>query len=213
MFWQPKWKKRSQTRLWGLAAGGLLTKLNNESFDQLASRLGRDGSRHCLREWWDVDHFLDLKRTFEWLWSEGHSRSCIKLCDAFFPPGEPTETTSYEITSELYGFMEAHLDQLRTSRLVAWDMSRLINVARWGYTANYIRGAEAWAWIQRSARRLQESFCSWKAVGQDFILGYQFWWYSIAASYDMDLISPYKWMISDSQSPWVKLAWNTPLVD
>ena len=132
MFWTPNWKKRARGQ-WGLAAGGILTKLNEENFDQLAFRCGKARSRHCLREWWNVDHFLDffLKRTLEWLWTEGHSSSCIELCEAYFPSVESNEMPPYEISTELYQFMKSHLDQLRTSRLVAWDMCRLVNVARW----------------------------------------------------------------------------------
>ena len=172
MFWTPNWKKRARARQWGLAAGGILTKLNEENFDQLAFRCGKARSRHCLREWWNVDHFLDffLKRTLEWLWTEGHSSSCIELCEAYFPSVESNEMPPYEISTELYQFMKSHLDQLRTSRLVAWDMCRLVNVARWGYTANFIRATEAWTWILRTAAGCRNHLVRGKPLGRIFYL-------------------------------------------
>jgi hypothetical protein len=42
-------------------------------------------------------------------------------------------------------------------------------------------------------------------------LGYEFWRRSTAATVDMDIAPFYKWLVSNPESPWRKLAWDTPL--
>jgi hypothetical protein len=90
-------------------------------------------------------------------------------------------------------------------------LSRLVNVARWGYTAGLMPKADAWSWIMLAARKLQTSFRSWQSLGQDFILGCEFWALSTGATEEIDLAPSYNWLVSSPESPWVQLPWETPL--
>lgn len=210
-FWWWPSKSLSQSRLWALAAGGVHTKFNSEPFDRLRFECGPAHSEICLRDWWGVNGVADLARTLQWLWEEGHSRNCMEFCESMPPPGAGKVLRTG--TDPVCAFIQSNRVELQTSRLVAWDLSRLVNVARWGYTAAYIDEGEAWSWILLAARKLQQSFRSWAALGRDFVLGYEFWWRIADQSRDADVERAYQWLLSDRQSPWRQLAWDTPLSD
>jgi hypothetical protein len=212
MFWWRKRKLLSDPQLWALAAGGILTKLNFEGFDELGCQSGQSASRVCLRDWWSVNNRDEFDAILRWLWDEGHGRDCAEICDDLRRPGEaaafPTEEAD---PGGLDAFVSLHLDELEGSRLAGWDLSRLVNVARWGFTAGYIDEAGAWSWVLRAARRIQRSFPSWKALGQDFLLGYEFWRRSTGSEVEIDLAPAYKWLVARPESPWCRLPWDTPL--
>jgi hypothetical protein len=210
MFWSKK-KSLPPERLWALAAGGIQTKFNSEPFDELRFKCGRAASRECLRDWWSVNDTQELTEMLHWLWEEGHRTSCEELCQSLPVPGDPLFNDANHDPTGLYAFMSSNLRELKTSRLVAWDLSRLVNVARWGYTAGFIKEPDAWSWILRAAKELQRSFRSWEALGRDFLLGYEFWWRSTGASVDVEPYPFYDWLLSDPESPWRRLAWDTPL--
>ncbi len=209
MRWWPGKKGLTQAQLWGLAAGGILTQVNDETFGRLAFVSGAEPSRVCLRDWWGVNNADELERMLEWLWSEGHSRGCVSYCDALAELGE-TDYDDWEPAS-LVEFALANLDSLRGSQLVAWDLCRLVNVVRWGFTSGYIDEPNSLRWIMRAAIRLQRWFPSWKALGADFVLGYNYWRRMTDASGETAVAPAFNWLLTSVASPWVRLPWNTPL--
>jgi hypothetical protein len=211
MFWWRKKKSLPPARLWALAAGGILTKLNSEPFDKLRFECGRADSLASLREGWSVNDSQELTNTLHWLWEEGHRTGCDKLCRSLPQAGNRSFIAANQDPASLYAFMSSNLEELKASGLVGWDLSRLVNVARWGYTAAFVDETNAWIWISHAAQELQRSYRSWKALGRDFLLGYEFWRRSTRASVDFDLNSIYDWLLSSPDSPWRHLAWDTPL--
>ena len=211
MFWWSKKKSLPPARQWALGAGGILTTLNSESFDKLRFECGPAASRESLRDWWSVNDPQELTNTLHWLWEEGHRTGCERLCRSLPPTGNRSFIAPNQDSSGLYAFMSSNLEELKASGLVGWDLSRLVNVARWGYTAAFIPESEAWIWISHAAQELQRSYRSWEALGRDFLLGYEFWRRSTGANVDFDLNSLYDWLLSDPESPWCRLAWDTPL--
>lgn len=207
------WRKKSlpQARLWALAAGGILTKINSEPFEQLSCTSGPANSRAYLRDGWGVNNPQELTRILEWLWAKGHSKNCLELCQSLDDPTDDWLDHVVPDAAGLRDFLTTNLEELRASRLVGWDLSRLVQVARWGHTAAFIQEDMAWSWIMRAARRLQGSFRSWRALGRDFVLGYEFWWRSISGTCELQLAPVQKWLVSNAESPWRKLAWDTPL--
>jgi hypothetical protein len=212
MFWWSRKKPLSTAQRWALAAGGILTRRNSEPFDELRFKCGRAASRGTLRDWWEAANADELTKILDWLYEEGHRAGCARLCDSPTLSRNRPFDAGTEDPSDLYTFVSANLSELKASGLVAWDLSRLVNVARWGYTADFIQEAEAWNWLFRAARKLQQSFDSWKALGQDFLLGVEFWMRSnqIAVKFD-DLRKAHEWLLSDAESPWRQLPWTTPL--
>lgn len=197
----------SEAQLWGLAAGGILTRLNSEDFGALRCLGGRRASRECLRDAWSVNDDHELTDTLEWLWTEGHGAECREVCRSV----RRGEYGMDDGPSGFGSFVHSHLEQLEANVLLGWDLCRLINVARWGFTGAYMEEAQAWFWILRAARRVQTAFPSWADFGRDFLLGYEYWRLGTAAKFDVDLTPHYEWLLKSHESPWKRLAWNTSL--
>jgi hypothetical protein len=208
MFWRPSTRSLTPSQLWTLAAGGILTKLNDETFEQLAFSSGETSSRICLRDWWSVNGRDDLLRTLTWLLDEGHRLGCQEKCRALaYQDGRAMD----DATSHLAVFVRRSLPALQGPGLMSWDLSRLVNVARWGYTAKYVSEAETWKWMVVGSRRLQKSFGSWQAAGRDFMLGFDYWSLLTGSTANIELRPSYEWLLTDRHSPWMRLPWNTTL--
>ncbi len=208
------WRFRAtlpDARRWGLAAGGLLTHLNDEGFDRLQCRQGAAASRQCLAQGWGVHDPNDLMRILRWLWQEGHRTGCAVFIAELRHPGGPPAAPGDDAEADARAFLEQHLAELGPSALVGWDLGRLVQVARWGFTAGYLVEEEAWHWIMQAARTLQCSFDSWAALGHDFMLGFEFWRRGTGVPPGLDLKPFYQWLRRDPQSPWRRLRWTTDL--
>lgn len=196
---------------WGLAAGGILTQLNKDNFDALEFGYGRDVSQRCLRDWWDVHSNADLDRTLQWLYFEGHNAECIGLCEELrsFKYADPTTDEDDPQTRAFYRFLIQQHQRLEKHGLAAWDLSRLVNVARWGYTSEYISDETAWFWIRRASQHLQLEFSSWTDLGANFLLGYRYW--NKGSDLPSDILAAHAWLVGAPESPWQVVPWSTPL--
>jgi hypothetical protein len=203
---------------WGLAAGGILTKINGEDFDCLTSQCGARMHRGSLKEWWGIEDRMSLQRTKDWLFREGHSasfrtsrqagaiarrvtRQVQQMCGvAEVPPGWFTAATG-------------------PKALVGWDLTRLINVTRWAYTAGYIDEGLAWKWTLEASRRLQATFGSWSEAGLNFCIGWAYWNSEVTrgeyqrgdSNLPVEALTAFNWLTMATDSPWQKLDWNTDL--
>jgi len=72
--------------------------------------------------------------------------------------------------------------QLGAAGVLAYDISRSVNLARWGYQAGYLSGSETWTLVMASDRLAQSRFDSWDAYGSSFLAGRDFWGGASAAS-------------------------------
>lgn len=196
---------------WGLAAGGILTRLNDENFEKLDFNDKPQICRQRLSEGWGVNSPDELESTLLWLYNEGHRLDCQRLCQAFRPTTTWNSTALGEgsIKPELRQFLEQYSHRVGKHGLVSWDLSRIVNVARWGYRAGYIGDTTAWKWIHLASLGLQESFRSWEETGEDFILGYRYW--SDSDEVPESVQSSTQWLNSSAESPWRQIPWNTRL--
>jgi hypothetical protein len=198
----------TEAQHWGLAAGGILTMVNMEDFSTLRFSCGPDASQECLEQGWGINDPDELASMLEWLWEEGHSADCRTTCLSF-RQGDFDEAA--DGSADFVSFLTSNLDQLEASALIGWDLSRLINVVRWGFTASYMTEEMAWMWIQRAAKRIQSSFASWEDFGADFLLGYDYWRFGTEATTDLKMKKFYEWLLENKDSPWTKLDWNSSL--
>ncbi|WP_407569917.1 DUF1266 domain-containing protein [Deinococcus altitudinis] len=91
--------------------------------------------------------------------------------------------------------------------VLAWDLVRLINVARWGYGGRYLSEEEAWAQIMPAASELHARYSSWDALAADYVLGHDAW----AEGADPDLNRETRKLLdpADTKSPWNQVAWSS----
>jgi hypothetical protein len=207
-------KRNIEWKRWGLAASGVLTPVNQETFESLAFECGREAILESLRKWWNIDSLADLEKTLGWLYDEGHTAECLARCEELRSSGyiDPTADDDEPGERALNQFLLREYACLEKDGLVAWDLGRLVDVARCGYTAKYITADTAWDWIRRASQQLQGAFASWPDMGANFMLGYRFC-NNPAEEIPTNWLSAYDWLLSSADSPWRKIPWDTPLDD
>lgn len=85
---------------------------------------------------------------------------------------------------------------------LAWDLGRLVYIARASYTCGYITAEQAWQSIDSIMPQLSMAFTSWNAFGQSYMLGRSIWSHDDGAI--SGLFDIYFQAISDPKSPWLK---------
>lgn len=201
MFGIFNWGKLSPWQSWGLASGGVLTEINNDSFSTLGFDYAKGDSDSILSDWWGVHSRENLLEKLRWLFEEGHNGDCQVVLKTF-----SRDSVSDPV---LHSFITDRFQALEKDGLVAWDMMRLVNVARWGYNSKYLSSEEAWGWIHQASVKLRSSFDSWSEAGDNFLLGYQYWDQGNPVSEDW--VAAKKKLVASKKSPWRKNQWNIDL--
>jgi len=93
---------------------------------------------------------------------------------------------------------------------IGWNFPRLINLARWGYAAGYLKEDEAWDFIMPAAERIQKTFSSWQEMGQVY-LDARARLYSNSLGSRRQAEYAYRELLRDPASPWRKYPWNLDL--
>lgn len=195
----------SETCLWALAASGIISRYNGESFSEIASRFDRKECRSVLRDAWNVEDELDVFRTERWLEREGHSevyRALLRDTGA----GEASDPDNIAAQCR---FAREHAAVTGDRDLVGWDAGRSITVARFALSAEYISMNYAQVWLAREAIRIQGSYASWAEYNQHWLLGLQFWQSGDepASKY----LESSQWLLTHDESPWSNIPWSRPL--
>lgn len=101
------------------------------------------------------------------------------------------------------GYLGAHLKELEQIDATAWDMGRMVNVARYSYDLEYITEEEAWEYITYAFQESASCYNSFEEFGQAYIIARAMW-----AGQNTNLygaMSTLELLINDENSPW-KLA-------
>ena len=210
-------------RAWALATSAVLTELNRERHDLLAGGPRTEERirewRENLVEWWGVESRADLLETLERLDADGHRREFERLGAALERMSDAEirallESRGYddevsqkvEVVTRWYG-------RLGAKSLLGWDYARYVALCRWGYLVGYLSEEEAWARIMPVARRLQRAFTSWRELGENYLIGRQFWSLRETRTSGDLYEAAYRKLLEDPGSPWSRLPWNTDLAD
>jgi uncharacterized protein DUF1266 len=172
-------------RAWALATTALLTYRNGDRLDMLPPNVRSDSSvaeaRGLLHDWWNVDNRSDLLQALQWLDREGHraefqrmGQSLLAMTDAQYQASLRAARDRPEMAGRMKLARE-HYRKYRRNSLVAWDYGRYIMLCRWGYMVGFLREEQAWRRIMPAARTIQGSYRSWAELGEDYLLGREFW--------------------------------------
>ncbi|KDN11418.1 hypothetical protein BGI40_08925 [Snodgrassella communis] len=98
---------------------------------------------------------------------------------------------------------ELHQILLRGS--IAWDLGRLVYIARASYVAGYIDKDQAWQSINSVLPTVKQYFANWKEFGQSYMLGR-----AVSRPDDVDygLFGIYSLCTTSEESPWLKYPLN-----
>ncbi len=173
----------TQEQRFGLAVSALLTELNGEEHDILEGGMPGEEIMKDARE-----------ALREW-WRVEERSDLLGLLSWLLEEGDREEC-------------EEGKDN--PSSMLAWDLCRLVTAARWGAGAEYLSRDEAWDWIEKSARRIRESFVSWAEMGESFLDGYLYWSEGRSDIYDEELDDIFNDLLDpeNEESPWNRVPWE-----
>lgn len=87
--------------------------------------------------------------------------------------------------------------------ILAWDLSKMIILARIAFDQQLITEKEAWEYIEFADKKCRQHFTSWKEVGKSYLLGQVL---NYSAKEDIEkVISFYHSAIENMESPWTKI--------
>jgi len=208
----------AQQRSWALAASALLTERNGERHDRLAGSDLTTGEaervRRLLTDWWDVTDRRGLLDALKWIQNAGHRERFARMGEqlailtAEQRHGLASQRQRDFRLNQMIGVVEMHYARLGAKSLLGWDFSRYISICRWGYAAGYLTEDEAWARIIPAARVLRHSFTSWRELGENYLIGRQFWSPDEHVRTGHLYRQAFDRLLADPASPWNRVPWQ-----
>ena len=192
-----------------LALGGLVTQVNRDNFYKLRSNYSPEVCRKVLLRDWSIHSETEANKTFTWLISRGHNSiyqetlASLNKISHTNHNREPNQLNPTEQKSD--GWIRQPLHQGLPDNIIAWDICRLVQTARWCYSAGFLSEKSAWEWLYRAAHKAQQTYTSWESYADHFLWGYEYW---SAGEKDLQFIKAAHWLKTHSESPWQELRWE-----
>jgi len=177
---------------YGLAIGGHLTAFNRMPLnDWRKISVSRSSSRDLLRDYWGISNRADALETLEMLINRARKQKRREVED---------EALGY--------FLFLRRPVSERMDLAAWDLGRIVNVARWSHNLDYMDFDEMKSYVLDAAREAQRRYPSWEEYSLAYLVGRYEW-----GGEDMQdlMLDIHKMLLTRPNSPWRLLAWNTPL--
>ena len=208
-------------RAWALATTALLTIRNQGRLDMLSpsppSASSVRETRGLLHDWWGIDSRADLLRTLEYLDHEGHRGQFQKMALSLLSMTEAeyqarlTATADHPEIAARMKLAREHYQKHRRNSFAAWDYCRYVMLCRWGYTVGFLTSDQAWQRIMPAARTIQTGFRSWSEMGEDYLVGRQFWSSEESERTGQIYRDIEARLLEDPGSVWNRLPWDTRL--
>lgn len=210
-----------EQKAWALATAAVLTERNRRRHDILGelepTEQNIEIQKQSLIEWWGVQSRDDLLNTLKWIEEGGHRQDFEKLGGVISPLDDEqylallVKTRQNEEALHQIVIVRKYYQYLGAKGLLGWDYSRYVSLCRWGYLVGYLTEEEAWSGIMPVARKLQRTFDSWKDLGENYLIGREFWSSNQSRRNGQLYRDTYQKLLYEPQSPWNHLSWNTPL--
>lgn len=206
---------------WALAASALLCHLNGGRDDLLGTHVATAQNmrmeKQALADWWGVNSKEDLLASLDWIDRGGHRQSWDDIASYLALLSEDElqavlveVAKDYETKHQVDMVME-HATALGRKSLLGWDYSRYIYLCRCGYACGYLTDKEAWDLIMPVATMLQKTFGSWEELGQNYLIGREFWSYEQMERDGHTIRRAYETLVSSPSSPWKLNPWDMDL--
>jgi hypothetical protein len=88
--------------------------------------------------------------------------------------------------------------------LLAWDMARLVHVARSARHARFLAEREAWTYLLAAGTQVAGTFRGWDDFGRSFLRGRIAW----SGAVDGKVEDAIEWLLADPESAWNRRAWK-----
>jgi hypothetical protein len=175
----------------GLAVSAILAEMNGHRHDSLhcdnPGQSLKAQMREVLSGYWNVNNRQQLDETLQWLNEKGHRAEYEAMHEGISNAGpdtaDPLELLEEEVVKKMSADERKEFKRQvacvttncpNHSSILAWDMCRLVSVARFGAGAEYLTEAEAWKWILDAAERVRTAFGSWQELSENYLVGRDF---------------------------------------
>lgn len=210
-----------EQKLWALGTCAILTEGNQANHELLGGSERTqpviEAWKESLVKWWGVHNAEELLETLTWIEHGGHriefdglARELSSLAPEQLASIR-TEISSNPSISNKVEIVLQYKDEFGSKSIAAWDYDRYVALCGWGYLAGYLSEADAWQRIMPAARLLQKTFDSWKDLGNNHVVGREFWSWNQTQRSGASTRQAYAKLLSDPSSPWVRHAWDTDL--
>jgi hypothetical protein len=209
---------------WALACAAVLNERNHARHDLLGTEYRtqkniKDGKRFLVVSGWGVKNQADLLDSLTWIDNGGHRKNFKWL-------GQRVQALTHEEYRKLLDGLQTDDERLNKIKVAAqyyealgdkglfgWDYSRYICLCRWGYMAGYLSEEQAWKKIMPVAKLIQSKFDSWQDLGQNYLIGRQFWSYEDTKLWGYLYEDAFLRLLDMPSSPWNKLPWDMDLTE
>jgi hypothetical protein len=189
----PKGSSLSPDQRRALAVGAIGAEQQGFFTDTLETGANAGDLRGKLQEWWDINSRDTALQTLRWLYEQGHRGLFDRLLPLYVEvsPAERKRAVAQHFpgearAAEYLDNIDKAAPTLQSEGIVndpralggttlAWDLGRLVMVARSCHTAGYIAEPEAWSFIQRAHADAARSFADWQAFSRSFLIGRGMW--------------------------------------
>ncbi|UCG30981.1 MAG: DUF1266 domain-containing protein [candidate division WOR-3 bacterium] len=212
-------RPKIEQRLWALATTSVLTEYNRERHDILegVARTEENIAKHhdLLNYWWGIDSRDGLFFVLDWLEQVGHRKRFDEM-------GQYMNTLTDEEYEEMiaslpvedrssWEVVRENWTRLGAKSLIGWDFCRYIHLCRRGHLLGYLSESESWKLIMPKARFLQVSFDSWADLGDNYLVGREFWSLERTEASGEFFCQAYRRLIENPESPWNTIPWELAL--
>ena len=200
-----------------MAASALLTQSNMEWHTTLApwNRTPQyiNGTKRLLREQWGIEDRASLLLQLTSLDQGGMRQGFDAIGQRISGLNEEqfqlvlASVRDDKNAAHSLTIARRHYQRLGAKGLVGWDYSRYVSLCRWGYYVGYLSEEEAWQGIMHAARIIQNTFSSWRELGENYLIGREFWSYSQTQQDGKLMREIYERLLADPGSPWNRIPW------
>ena len=202
----------AQLRL--LAFGAPMLVYNDENVDSVdCPEEDVESIRSTIESWWNVTDRESALEIVKWLLEEGHHADADKALEKIRKRGiEDISQEERDDEESKMGDVCLITESMEENgwcpggqmpgSVIAWDLVRVVNLARWSYLCGYLNEDEMWQVMQLAADTALEHFSSWEEYGASFIMGRGVWHGDPGDSETAYGIVSL--LLEDSESPWKK---------
>ena len=203
-----------------LALGAPILVYNGERVNTIACESELETVRNTLESWWDVTDHDSTFHIAEWLLKEGHHADADNLLQSigseglerFLEDGGEMTKDGGETGKDVRLIMLTMLENEYCTEeelprtALAWDLVRMVNLARWACLCGYISEEEMWQIMRTASDAAHKRFASWNEYGLSFIFGRGVWHGNPEDSETASEIVSV--LLEKDESPWKQLAWK-----
>lgn len=207
----------------GLAVSAILTEMNGHRHDCLhGDKPGlslKSQALEILSSYWDIHSPEQLEETLQWLSEKGHREEYEVMHGAITnagPISDPLELLTEEAVKQMSAGERKEFQRQaacvatyrqKHSSILAWDLCRLVSVARFGAGAGYLTEAEAWRWIRAAAWKLRLAYDSWQEMSDNYLVGREFSGFSDTDGTVENIVKSLL-DVNNAASIWNKVPWR-----